>query len=299
MDPNLARYIRRNLSRIGWGVLFFFLAAQVIGGCVQFIPGVAGNIYLSNLASYAVIYGFAPLVLWLVLRPLPKGACPGLSLSPRAFARSAVFSVGILYLFNLVTSLLILAVESLTGAATGDLLQAALESMPKWFYLLLVGLLAPVFEELIFRRLLLDRLRPYGDRCAIWFSALAFGLFHMNLYQFFYATAAGLIFAGIVLKTGKIWHTILLHAIVNLSSAALTFLSGTGEWAVALSGVLILICIGLAIYCFVRYFRSFRHFPPQLPATGGEVLRCLLRAPGVWVCALLSLAVSAAVIFLV
>lgn len=299
MEPNLARYIRRNLSRIGWGVLLYFLAAQVFGSLVQFIPGVAQNVYLSNLASYAVVYGLAPLVLWLTVRSLPKGHCPGLTLSPRAFARSAVFSVGMLYLFNFATSLLMLAVESLTGASTGDLLQIALESMPEWFYLLLVGLLAPVCEELIFRRLLLDRLRPYGDRCAIWFSALAFGLFHMNLYQFFYATAAGLIFAGIVLKTGKLWHTILLHAIVNLSSAALTFLSEAGDWGSILSILLIVVCIGLAIYFFVRYFRSYRHFPPQLPATGGEVLHCLLRSPGVWVCTLLSLAISVAVIFFV
>ena len=189
----------------------------------------AGNIYLTTLLSYAISYGVAPVVLWLMLRPLPRGKSQSLPLSPKAFGRTAVYCVGILYLFNLLTGLLMMAVELASGTSTGDLLQATMDSMPKWLYVVLVGVVAPVGEELIFRKLLLDRLRPFGDRCAIWVSALAFGLFHLNLYQFFYATAAGLILAGVALKTGKIWHTMVLHAIVNLSSAALTFLSEVSE----------------------------------------------------------------------
>ena len=51
--------------------------------------------------------------------------------------------------------------------------------------LLLAGLIAPAAEELLFRRLLLRRLRPYGGRFALVASALCFGLFHGNLNQFF------------------------------------------------------------------------------------------------------------------
>lgn len=299
MDHATAQYIRRTLSRIGWAVLLYLLAAQLLGGLCAFIPGAAENIYLSTLLSYAVCYGIAPAVLWLMIRSLPTGRRQALSLSPRAFARTAVYCVGILYLFNLLTGLLMLAVELASGASTSNLLQATMDAMPTWLYLVLVGIIAPLGEEFVFRGLLLSRLRPFGDRCAIWFSAVAFGLFHLNLYQFFYATAAGLIFAGIALKTGKLRYTIALHAIVNLTSAAFTLVTGISDLAAGVAGVVILALIALAIYLFVRYAPTFRHLPPQLPAAEGEVMRSLLRAPGVWVCTLLALAVSVAIIFLV
>ena len=62
---------------------------------------------------------------------------------------------------------------------------------------------------------MIDRLSVFGDGAAIIFSAVAFGFFHGNLSQIIYATAVGLIFGYVYTRTGKIWHTMLLHAIVN------------------------------------------------------------------------------------
>lgn len=80
------------------------------------------------------------------------------------------------------------------------------------------GLIAPAAEELLFRRLLLRRLRPYGERFALVASALCFGLFHGNLNQFFYAFLLGLVLAELALSTGCLWQAVLLHALVNLLS---------------------------------------------------------------------------------
>ena len=46
-------------------------------------------------------------------------------------------------------------------------------------------------------------------------SALTFGLFHMNLFQFFYAFGLGLLFAYIYMRTGRLRYPVLLHGIVN------------------------------------------------------------------------------------
>jgi membrane protease YdiL (CAAX protease family) len=46
-------------------------------------------------------------------------------------------------------------------------------------------------------------------------SAVTFGLLHMNLYQFFYAFALGLVFAYIYLRTGRLRYTAILHAVIN------------------------------------------------------------------------------------
>lgn len=296
---SLDRTIRRRLGRVGWGVLLYLVTTQVLGGVLALIPGVQENVYVLMGINEVVSYGIGPLALWLLIRPLPQGTGPELKLSPRAFGRTALFCLGVLYLFNLLTTLLMLAIETLSGSSTGNLLETVANQVPTGLYLVMVGLIAPVMEELIFRKLLLDRLRPFGDRCAICVSALAFGLFHMNLYQFFYATALGLVLGGVALKTGKIWHTMVLHAIVNLSSPALNALISSGNLGATVGNLLVWVLMGLAVYCFIRYAKTFRYAPPAPPVTDRQVFRNLLRSPGIWVCTLLLLTASVAVVFLV
>lgn len=87
---------------------------------------------------------------------------------------------------------------------------------------LAVGILAPIFEELLFRKLLIDRLIKHGEFVAILTSGLLFGLFHGNFSQFFYAAALGFLWAFVYVRTGKIHYSILMHMIINLSNSAIT-----------------------------------------------------------------------------
>jgi len=50
---------------------------------------------------------------------------------------------------------------------------------------------------------------------AIVISALSFGLFHMNFYQFFYAVLIGFIAAYAYTLTGKLRWSIAIHSFVN------------------------------------------------------------------------------------
>ncbi|MCR5099908.1 MAG: CPBP family intramembrane metalloprotease [Butyrivibrio sp.] len=87
--------------------------------------------------------------------------------------------------------------------------------------MIMVAVLAPIFEELVFRKLIIDRTRRYGEVIAIIYSSLAFGLFHCNVYQIFYAFAIGLILGYIYVRTGNVILTIIMHMIMNSSSAVL------------------------------------------------------------------------------
>ena len=156
---------------------------------------------------------------------------------------------------------------------------------------------APVFEELIFRKLLLDRLRPFGDRCAILLCGVAFGLYHVNLGQFFYAAALGMVLAGIVLKTGKIWHSMVCHAALNLSSLGFSALYELGEGGTIAAGVIVVALVVFAAWCFVRYARSYRYAPPAYPVSTRDVMRCLPGSVGIWACAVLLLAAGVGILF--
>ena len=88
--------------------------------------------------------------------------------------------------------------------------------------ILTVGILAPIVEEFVFRKFLIDRVVKYGEWVAIITSGLMFGLFHGNFSQFFFATAIGGIFAYVYIRTGKIWITIIYHMILNLATSVIT-----------------------------------------------------------------------------
>ncbi len=85
-----------------------------------------------------------------------------------------------------------------------------------------VGILAPIFEELLFRKILCGALSRYGKWFAVLTSGLAFGLYHGNFSQFFYAFLLGCFFGFVYLKTGNILYTIGYHMIVNLSSTLIS-----------------------------------------------------------------------------
>ena len=65
-------------------------------------------------------------------------------------------------------------------------------------------LIAPTAEELLFRKLLTERIVKYGELAAVLASGLFFGLFHGNLNQFSYAFLLGLFLGFIYVKTGKL-----------------------------------------------------------------------------------------------
>ena len=90
-----------------------------------------------------------------------------------------------------------------------------------WLTSIFTVLCAPVFEEILFRKLICDKVIKYGEGCAVILSGLIFGLFHMNFNQFFYTFFLGCFFAFIYVKTGRLKYTILLHMLINFFGSVL------------------------------------------------------------------------------
>lgn len=82
-----------------------------------------------------------------------------------------------------------------------------------------VVILAPIFEELIMRGVILDGfLKSYNPRKAILLSAFAFGLFHLNPWQFVPAFIGGLYLGWIYYRTQSIIPCIVIHSVNNLTA---------------------------------------------------------------------------------
>lgn len=82
-----------------------------------------------------------------------------------------------------------------------------------------VVILAPVFEEILCRGLLLNTLRKTMPKWgAIVVSAVIFGIIHGNPIQFIYATALGILLGWIYTKFDSILIPMLCHLVFNLIS---------------------------------------------------------------------------------
>lgn len=97
--------------------------------------------------------------------------------------------------------------------------------------LIFTAFIAPVFEEIIYRHLLLRSLKPIGDTPAIILSALVFGLAHGNFDQFAYAFLSGIIFGLVAVRYDTIIPGMVLHLINNFFVTVITYqkqLTGIG-----------------------------------------------------------------------
>ena len=97
--------------------------------------------------------------------------------------------------------------------------------------LIFTAFVAPIFEEIIYRHLLLRSLKPIGDTPAIIISALVFGLAHGNFDQFAYAFLSGIIFGLMAVRYDTIIPGMVLHLINNFFVTVITYqkqLTGSG-----------------------------------------------------------------------
>lgn len=104
---------------------------------------------------------------------------------------------------------------------------------PLWLDVLIylyICLLGPVLEELIFRGVMLEGLRKYGNAFGIIMSSVLFGLMHQNFTQCVPAICMGLIWATMAVKSGSLMPSILVHILNNtLSSVILLVMGMSGD----------------------------------------------------------------------
>jgi len=92
-------------------------------------------------------------------------------------------------------------------------------------YFISVVIIPSLFEEFVFRYVMLNSLKKYGNTFAIVVTSLLFGFAHARMSAFIFATAVGFFSAYIAIKTRSIWFPIILHAVVNGTSFLWQFLS--------------------------------------------------------------------------
>ena len=259
--------IRKYFSSIGLAYFAFAAVTLMVQAAVIFLLRAVGTdaSALGTTARLALSMGSMYLagfpVFLLLLRRIPRCPVSAEDLRPMTLGQFGIcllICIGVMEAGNLIGNMLM----GLTSLFLGRQVDNSVISMVLQGDLIPVilfsAVLAPVFEELMFRRLLIDRIRMFGDRTAIVVSGVLFGLIHGNFYQFFYACGLGMIFAYVYLRTGKVRTTIFLHMCINLlggvaGTVLLKWISAAGNsvpaalFSTMAMGLYALLLIALAI----------------------------------------------------
>ena len=187
----------------------------------QYNPGFFSKLasdYTYNLVfSLSIQYVLAMPVLALVLSAkLPAKTPEKRKVGFGWFVAFLIIAYSLMFTTNLLGTGINSAISSLYGKSISTYdVQDMIENANLWVVSVCTVFFAPVIEELIYRKIIIDRCSQYGEAASALVSGLAFGIAHGNFTQGLYAFVFGYFLAIIYNKTGKIYITIGIHMIVN------------------------------------------------------------------------------------
>lgn len=260
--PRTETRAKKALKALGVSLLamgLYFVISIVVSGIVMTAAlltqrmGAGGSynfwINLSSaagtIASFAACYG----IWYRQIRVRPIKRVDGLSLLPMAILAAAL-AVGMNGLLTLL--------ELYKYSPTFQEVSQLQFDIPVWLGIIVYGVLAPLAEETLFRGVVYGQMKKaFNIPAAILISGLAFGLFHGNLVQFFYASALGIVLALVYELYGTILAPMLFHGIANLFVYVLLDLTDFGGiFLVPISCAFFLLIAAVSLILMVKWQRS-------------------------------------------
>ncbi len=224
-SQNMIKSARSTFSRFSLSLFLYVVIAYAVSFVAEFLIiiflGVEKssllfeNIYFQWLMGVGPMYLISFPVLFLVTRKMKTAPRIRRKLPFDEFLIFFLISQAVMFAGNVIGTTITDLISAVFKIEITDATSELIESSPIWLIILVAVVIGPIIEELIFRKLMIDRLSRFGDGIAILVSSVAFGLFHGNLHQLFYATFLGFMLGYIYTRTGNCLYTILLHMLIN------------------------------------------------------------------------------------
>lgn len=225
---------KKIFSKIGLNYLLLALIPIVFQIIIVNIIALTGNTNIIHNINYQTIITSAtnyililPIFIYL-MRKIESTHIDKENINIKTLLKYICIALTLMWIGNIIGQIITSLIGMSMAQEVVDPIESLINNSSIYINIIVISIMAPIFEELFFRKLLIDRTIKYGAKLSIILSALLFGLFHGNLSQFFYAFILGLFLAYVYIKTGKIIYTMILHAFVNFfGSVASLFLNSS------------------------------------------------------------------------
>jgi len=217
------KHPRKVFSRIGLSLFVYFIAVYASVILLDFLVSkFLPDLYFHDMYIWIKMvfcqYIIGIPAIRLVLIGLPKYRYQKEKMSFKDIFGAFLICQALAYAGNMIGTVLNQFFSTILGKEIDNTVGELIENSNPLILLLVIGIIGPILEELVFRKFIIDRIRPYGEFLAVLFSALTFGMFHGNFYQLFYAFAIGFVLAFIYVRTKNIIYPVILHIAFNTYS---------------------------------------------------------------------------------
>ena len=262
--PEIEKNFKKLMLKIGIAMLIFFVAFNVFFSVWMMIDTAlfgAFDVVTATVISqllYGFFYAASFALPAIILAVITKNDKEPLIKSPKLSWKTPLYIVGGIAIILSFAYLNSMFVSPFGGGITDESWVEAYDEPYEIILQLITVAVAPgIFEEFLFRGVMLAKLRPYGKTPAILISALLFALMHQNAAQFLYAFAAGIALGFIATETGALLPCILVHFTNNafsvLEQAALANMPEELFSAVFYPIEFMIFAIGIVSFIVVAY----------------------------------------------
>lgn len=262
---------KKFFSKIGFNYLILAISSLIIQIIVINVVGMTNRSLLNNFNILTILSAICNYVLpfpiiYFLMKKLEKQNLKKENITVKTFLLYLSVTFTLMWLGNIIGLGITTVIGGIFHTDISNPVQNLINSSDIWLNLILISIIGPIFEEIFFRKLLVDRTIKYGARVSIILSAVIFGFFHGNLSQFFYAFLLGGFFAYVYIKTGKIIYTILLHIIVNLMGSVVSLFVAESAQALlsntftATNLVIVLIYLAIILLAFLVGIIGLRRY---------------------------------------
>ncbi len=306
---------KKTFSGLGWCYIAGTLAVYGLQLLLSLVlmrlkPDWLADGSITLIFSCILTYGIAMPLIVLLSRGIPKSRIERHKMKWWQFVLALIMCYSLVYICNFLGIMITSVIGVLKGGMVENKVVEYVTGGNMFLNFIAMVVIAPVIEEYVFRKVIVDRTVRYGQGFAVIASGLMFGLFHGNLNQFAYAVVLGMFFAFLYVKTGNLKITIAMHAIVNFMGSmvggllmrmidydelmALTqmnpydtegmlnlIMDNLAGWILLILYAMLLVAVVIAgiILCIV-FFKRFRLDPGEVQIPTGRRFSVLFLNPG-------------------
>ena len=229
METDSLKPVRKHFSRMGLmfflGTIAIYAVQYVVTWIVQSLrPEWLTDINIAMALSMISMYLVGMPILILLVKLVPAEKLEKRPMKAGHFILAVIMTFAIMYVSNIIGNIFTAIISFLKGGAVENVAMDLISGLDLFWVFVYTVICAPIMEEYIFRKLIVDRTVRYGQGVAVLLSGFMFGLFHGNLNQFAYAFTLGMFLAFLYVKTGKLKLTIAIHMIVNFMGGVVSSL---------------------------------------------------------------------------
>lgn len=236
---------RKNVFiRIGIAMAVYLLLSDILSTLMfklmnENLPQSLRNINIMILPGFVIQYAIAFPLAYLIISKAPKAKMPKLKMRGKDFFIIFSVVIALASIGAIVSGIIVSIVQIIFGKNIINPIAEIMTQVHPAIIIIVVSIIGPLMEELLFRKIIIDRTIQYGEGVAILFSSIMFAVIHLNIYQLFYSFLFGACCGYVYVKTGQLKYSIMMHIMLNLRGALSGILlesSGIGIGMVGVQG---------------------------------------------------------------